>query len=162
LKKASQESKRGLSNVIGKPLPSEWVPDDPLCTKVLSDFGMTTEDINTELPAFHALNVQLGTMSKDWSATFYLYAKRWKERQGRAAPRLELNKMPGSEPINSALWKPTEKDWEGAVTLYASTGRWSAQFGPDPMSAACRCPKSILNRYGINPETSERSIHRRA
>ena len=55
------------------------------CEKVLADFGMTIEDINAELPAFHALNVQNGTMSQDWGSTFHVSAKRWKERVARSA-----------------------------------------------------------------------------
>jgi hypothetical protein len=142
--KGALQGKKTLGALIGTPLPPEWVPDDQLCGKVLVDFGMSIEQISTELPTFHALNVQNGTMSQDWSATFYLFAKRWKERQARAAPRLELNKMPGTEPISSALWTPTEANWESEVKRYAATGRWSAQFGPDPESAACRCPPHIL------------------
>src|SRR5258705_6160455 len=141
--KASQVKR--LGELIGKPLPAEWIPDDALCEKVLTDFGMTTEQVNAELPTFHALNVQNGTMSVDWSATVYLFAKRWKERQARTAPRLELSKAP------TERFVPTEADFEKAVVFYAKTGRWPRDHGPDPMSLACRCPKDILERHGIDP-----------
>jgi hypothetical protein len=73
-------------------------------------------------------------------------------------PGLELNKTPASERVSSLLWKPTEADWDGAVKLYAATGHWSVQFGPDPMLKACRCPKEILQRHDVNLETGERRM----
>jgi hypothetical protein len=119
---------------------------------------MTFDDINAELPAFHALNAQGGTLSKDWNATFRLFCKRWREHKDKQAPpRIEMSR-PASDPVNSRLWAPTEKDWDGAVKLWASIDRWSAQFGPDPASRSCRCPKEILERHGIDPATGERRI----
>jgi hypothetical protein len=152
-KKASQLKAGGLGALLGTPLPADWVPDDQLCEKVLADFGMT--NVNAELPAFHALNVQNGTMSQDWRATFYLFAKRWKERQVRATPHIELS--PKFGPPSSPLFKPTEGNWQSVAKLYAETGHWSRQVGPDPMSPACRCPKPILTMHGIDPETGDRS-----
>lgn len=134
----------GLGSIMGRPLPVEWTPNDETCGRVALDFGMMLDDINAELPTFHALNVQNGTLSQDWSATFYLFAKRWKERAARTAPRLELSKAPATSPL-------TETDWNGACKLYAATGRWSHQFGPDPTSPACRCPPAILEKHMPNP-----------
>lgn len=148
-KTALQGKASGLSAVMGRPLPSDWVPDDATCEKVLADFGMAVADINAELPTFHALNLQNGTLSQDWSATFYLFAKRWKERQARAAPRVELSKAPSP----TKPFVPTEKDWDGAVRIYASNGRWSIQFGPEPTSPACRCPPHLLEKYMPNPDS---------
>ncbi len=114
------------------------MPDDQTCAKVKADFGMTDDDLRTEVPAFHALNVQNGVLSKDWTATFYLFCKRWKEhRDKQPAPRLELSKAP------STPFAPTDADWEKAAAFYAKTGRWMRDHGPDPMSPACRCPKDI-------------------
>jgi hypothetical protein len=42
------------------------------------------------------------------------------------------------------------------VKLFAKIGRWSAQFGPDPASPACRCPKHILEKHNIDPDTGEK------
>lgn len=136
----------GLGSLIGTSLPVDWVPDEPTLAKVFADFGMTTADVNAELPTFHALNVQNGTMSQDWSATFYLFAKRWKERSARSAPRLELSKSAPAE-----RFSPTEKDWDGAAAFFARTGHWNIAFGPEPTSTACRCPPAILEKHMPNP-----------
>jgi hypothetical protein len=93
-----------------------------------------------------------------------MFCKRWKEhRDKQAPPRVELNKGPQSEPMSSALWNPTEANWESAVSFYARTGRWSAQFGPAPGSRACKCPIAILEKHGIDPETGdERRVRSRS
>jgi hypothetical protein len=149
---ASQGKARGLSASFSL-LPVDWVPDAAILAKVEADFGMTIDDAKQELPAFHALNVQKGTLSHDWSATFYLFAKQWKVRQGRATPaRVQLSKTPATP------HEPTESEWDFTVKTYAKTGRWSHQFGPDPMSGKCRCPIAILVKNGINAETGERAI----
>ncbi|MEA2914462.1 MAG: hypothetical protein QOJ15_6543 [Bradyrhizobium sp.] len=83
ISKPTSQGKAGLGGLRGRPLPADWVPDAPLCEKVLANFGMGVEDISAELPAFHALNVQNGTVSQDWHATFYLFAKRWSGRRDR-------------------------------------------------------------------------------
>jgi hypothetical protein len=144
--------KAGLGGIMGRPLPADWVPDDATIDKVLIDFGMMLADVNAELPTFHALNVQNGTLSQDWASTFYLFAKQWKLRAARAPPRLELSKAPARPFV------PMEADFEKAAAFYAKTGRWMREHGPDPMSPACKCPPEILRKHGINPETGERNI----
>lgn len=155
--KPAPQATGGLGRLLGKPLAADWVPDETTQKRVLDDFGMTFEAINAELPAFHALNVQNGTLSRDWNATFYLFAKRWKERQAKtAAPRIEL-----SRGVSERVKPPeqfTEAEWDGIVAFYAQTGRWARNAGPDPMSPACICPKDILARHEVNLETGERRI----
>lgn len=143
-----------LGTSLGAPLPADWVPDEALCVVVKADWGMTDDDIRSELPAFHAFNVQGGVLSQNWDATFILFCKRFKEhRDKQAPPRLELTKVPQRK-----VEDLTEADWDREVGFYASTGRWTRGIGPDPMSPACKCPKAILERHGINLETGERTI----
>jgi hypothetical protein len=98
-----------------------------------------------------------GSYSANWRASFVTWCKRWKEHKDKQAPpRVELSRSaPGrGEPArNSPSWQPTEKDWDGAAKLWASIGRWSGQFGPDPTSRSCRCPKEILERHVTLPPT---------
>jgi hypothetical protein len=150
--KPAPQGKAVLDGFLNRPLPADWVPDAPLCAKVLANFGMSIEDISAELPAFHALNVQNGTRSHDWQSTFYLFAQRWKERQARSAPRVELSKAPTA----TIPFEPSEKDWDSAAKIYAQTGRWSHQLGPDPLSGRCLCPILILQKHGIDPTTGEK------
>lgn len=132
------------------------MPDEETLAKVKTDFGMTFDDVKQEIPAFHAFNVQRGTFSRNWSATFYLFAKQWKVRQGRKTPiRVEMSK---GDTSSTTPFEPTEKDWDSQVAFYAKTGRWSHHFGPDPISGRCRCPIAILVKHGINAETGERAI----
>jgi hypothetical protein len=146
-KTASQGKAGGLGTLLGRPLPADWVPNEATCEKVAAHFDMRISDINAELPAFHALNMQNGTLSQDWGSTFYLFAKQWRVRQARAAPaRFELSKAPDKPFV------PTERDWESTVKIYAQTGRWSHQFGPDPLSRACRCPPHLLRKHLPNPD----------
>jgi hypothetical protein len=148
-KAVSKKEGQGLK-ALGTQLPETWTPDGELCEQVRSEFGMTDENIRAELLAFHAHHAQSGAFSANWSASFFTFCKRWKEHKDKqAAPRVEFNRAsPGT-------FQPTEKDWDGVAALYARTGRWSSQFGPDPMSPACRCPKRIMERHGIDPATGE-------
>jgi hypothetical protein len=52
-----------------------------------------------------------------------------------------------SSRISLAQWTPTEDDWDGAARLYAQTGIWSPQFGPDPELPGCKCPPEILAKW---------------
>jgi hypothetical protein len=152
-KNASQGKEKCGLDLLGRPLPVDWLPDEPTIAKVLADFGMTDDDVRAELLTFHAYNAQHGTFSKNWSATWQMWCARWKERQGRATPaRVQLSKSP------TTPHEPTESEWDFTVKIYAKTGRWSHQFGPDPMSGKCRCPIAILVKNGINAETGERAI----
>jgi len=149
---------KNLGKLISIHLPPDWMPDDDLKAKVLAEFGMTYDDISTELSAFRALNVQNGTRSRDWDSTFYLYAKRWKERQARnAPPRTELQRTNGSEARVKRPEEFTEAEWDAIVGLYARTGRWSRDAGPDPMHVGrCKAPLAILRKYNIDPKTGEK------
>lgn len=40
-------------------------------------------------------------------------------------------------------------NWDSVAALYAKTAVWSRQAGPDPESAACRCPVDILVKHGL-------------
>lgn len=152
--KASASPSKGLAT-LGSPLPDRWVPDGALCAKVAADFGMTEEDLQHEVLAFHAYNASQGTYSQSWPDTFYLFCKRWKEHKDRQAPpRIELQRMPGS----GDRYVPTEADWDRELGFYAKTGRWTSGIGPDPMSPACKAPRELYAKHGINVETGERTI----
>jgi hypothetical protein len=154
LKEAGAPGKAPAS-IMGTELPADWMPSDELCEEVKRDFCMNYADLQAEVPAFHALNAQGGKLSRDWNATFRLFCKRWKEhRDKKATPRVGATKQ--SNPVNSALYTPTEADWDSAVKFFAKTGRWSMQFGPEPSSRACRCPKHILEKHNIDPDTAEK------
>jgi hypothetical protein len=100
----SAQKRSGFARLgLGTPLPADWAPDEDTYQRVIADFGMTSADINTELPAFHAYNVSNGVLSPSWPDTFYLFCKRWREhRDKQAPPRLELTE---SSP------KRREDDW---------------------------------------------------
>lgn len=154
LKEADAPQKTVIS-IMRTELPADWMPTDELCEEVKRDFHMDDADLQTEVPAFRALNAQEGTRSRDWNATFRLFCKRWKEHREKRFPlRAELTTRSG--PINSALHEPTEAEWDSQVKFYVKTGRWSAQFGPEPGSHACRCPKHFLEKHGIDPATGEK------
>jgi hypothetical protein len=137
---------------LGHPLPENWTPDDELCEDVKRDFGMSDDDIRTELLGFHARHAAEGSFSANWRASFVTWCKRWKEnRDKQAPPRVELTKPPPSRPEEFS-----EATWDGMARFYAQTGRWARDAGPDPMSPACKCPTAILERHGINLETGER------
>lgn len=158
----SAPKKRSGLAAFGSPLPDDWRPSDPLCEEVKTAFGMTDDDIRSELPAFHALNVQGGVLSSNWNSTFYLFCKRWKEhRDKQAAPRLELTRK-APEPPRRLPEERTEAEWNSTIAFYARTGRWTREFGPDPMSPACRAPRHLLKKHDIDFETGERRIPSRA
>lgn len=137
---------KSIEHPIGSPLPEDWKPNEQ-DRQVAHSFGMDDPTIEVEVLRFHALNAQRGTSSQNWNKTWTLWCAEFKRRKDKEAatapPRVEV----------SAGFKPTPEQWDGAAKFYASTSRWSSQLGPDPMSPACRCPKDILTKHGIDPDT---------
>jgi hypothetical protein len=136
----------------GTALPATWVPSDKLCEAMSRDYGMTDADLQAEVPAFHALNVERGTLSADWDSTFRLFCKRWKEHRDRQAPAgIEVSR-------SAAPWQPTEQDWSNQIARWArNNSNWSRHFGPEPGMSGCKCPPEILERHGIDPKTGMRA-----
>jgi len=132
---------------LGTTLPETWTPDDELCEDVKRDFGMTDDDIRSELLGFHAHHAQAGSYSANWRASFTTWCKRWKEHREKQAPaRVEVTKP---KPFT-----PTEADWDAAAARFAkNSSSWSRQLGPEPGMGGCRCPAAILERHGIDPKT---------
>ena len=134
---------------LGTELPADWTPSEEICESCKVDFGMTDDDLRTELPAFHAYNAKNAVRSGDWNQTFYLWGKRWREHRDRQPkPRVEVSRAPP--------FVPTESDWHKAAQLYVKSGRWPRDHGPDPLSPACKCPPEILEQHGIDPKTGAR------
>jgi hypothetical protein len=81
-------SKRVLDKV-GVPrataLPKTWTPDDSLREEVKATFGMTDDDLRTELPAFHAYHAKEGSLSANWPASFVTFCKRWRDYRDNPA-----------------------------------------------------------------------------
>jgi hypothetical protein len=144
-------SARVVNSPLGTALPADWIPNEA-CIEVAHDHGMTDADIENEVLRFHALNAQRGTFSHNWAKTWTLWCAEFKRRAekeaAKAPPRVEVSKSGAN-----AAFVPTEKNWDFTAKMYANTGRWSHQFGPEPTSPACRCPKDILIKYGIHPDT---------
>jgi hypothetical protein len=42
-----------------------------------------------------------------------------------------------------------EFDWDAVLTSYKKFGHWSREAGPDLSSPACRAPKELLEKYGL-------------
>lgn len=143
---AETASAPSLGAMIGTELPPDWVPNDVAIAQA-HNVGMTDAAIDDELRAFHAFNAQNGTLSRDWTATWVLWCKRWKERAERAPrkapPRIEVD----------TKFVPTEADWERQIRFFANTGKWSVGFGPEPGMLGCRAPRAMLEKAGVNPDT---------
>jgi hypothetical protein len=102
---ASKEAKRSGLKSLGTQLPENWTPDDELCEQVKSAFGMTDDDLRSELLGFHAEHAAKGTFSQNWRASFITWCKRFREhRDKQAPPRLELTKSPPKRRGND--WPP--------------------------------------------------------
>jgi hypothetical protein len=148
-KNASQGKEKCGLDLLGRPLPVDWLPDEATTAKVIADFGMTETDIEAELLTFHAYNAERGTFSKNWSATWQMWCARWKERAAEKPklplPRVEVNHQPSAQ------------DWDRACALWARGGSvWSFKsLGPDPQSQGCRCPTIFLTKHGIDPATGQ-------
>jgi hypothetical protein len=101
--------RKALASIMGTELPADWIPSDELCEEVKRVFCMNEADLEVEVPAFHALNAQAGTVSRDWNATFRLFCKRWKEhRDKKAAPRVELTKQSDIQSIRPSTGRRTQ------------------------------------------------------
>lgn len=52
----------------------------------------------------------------------------------------------------------TDKGWEGVLSLFVKTGRWTNhvdQCGPSPPSPDCRAPLHLLEKYNIKLDAEE-------
>jgi hypothetical protein len=151
--KEVEPKRSGLGNAIGTELPEEWTPDDDLMAEVMREFGMAEHEVKAETYAFHAHHASAGSFSANWRASFVTWCKRWKEHKDKTAP-------PRVQVSNTAPKRPeefTEADWDRVLAFYAKTGRWQSGCGPDPMSVACKAPKHLWEKHGIN-EQGERRI----
>ena len=98
---------------------------------------MTDATLDEQIVSFKAYNHGQGTMCPDWAAYWQRWCIKWKERQAKpakAAPRVEVNTAP---------------DWDGYASRFARGLGWPKGVGPDPDSAACRCPPEILAKHGL-------------
>jgi hypothetical protein len=160
-KAANQVFKEGpkkspLATAMGTELPINWTPDDELCDQVKAEFGMTDDDIRSELTEFHR-QYGNGSFSTNWRSSFGTWCKRWKEhRDKQAPPRVQVSNAGPRRPE-----KFDEAEWDKVAAFYAKTGRWIRDSGPDPMSPACKCPRIILERHGID-ERGERRMPAKA
>lgn len=137
-------------NAIGTILPEDWTPSTS-DQEVAASFGMSPTVIETELLQFHALNASRGTLSPNWSATWFRFCSAWQRRQSKqpaaAKARVEL----------SGQFNPTPDQWHQQVAIWMQdNSRWSRQFGPEPGMGGCRCSPLILTAHGIDPKTGLR------
>lgn len=49
----------------------------------------------------------------------------------------------------------TDRFWDDVLTTYKKFGRWSRWAGPDLDSPACKCPREMLEKYGLVREPAE-------
>lgn len=141
-------------NPLGTSLPETWVPD-PLDQECAYSYGMTDDEIKSELLIFHAMNAANGTFSKNWKATWQIFCARFKERKdakpAKASPRLELTNEPP---------RPTTANYESALrTWQHSQSVWPRKLlGPEPGQHGCTVPRELMVKYAIDPTTG---IYRR-
>lgn len=127
-------------------LPEDWTPNGH-DEDVAKSFGMTPEVIEQQLLEFHAYNAHRGTLSPNWSATWYRFCSAWKAKntpvERKVPPRVETSAKPTSD-----QWHKQVEMWKGNNSL------WSHKtFGPEPGMGGCRCPNVILTAHGIDPKT---------
>jgi hypothetical protein len=145
---------RSPSFVVSSELPADWIPSDELCEQVKAEYGMTDAELREEVPAFHQLNAQNGTLSKNWNATFKLFCKRWRKHKDNQVPASVEVPRPVDAPARPENF--TEAMWDNIVRFYAQTGRWAKNAGPDPMHVGrCKAPRHLLEKYEINLVTGE-------
>lgn len=128
-------------------LPENWTPSEH-DEQVAKSFGMDDEVIRRQLLEFHAYNASRGTLSPNWSATWFRFCSAWKAKQTpverKVPPRVET----------SQVYKPTADEWHKAVEWWKQDqSRWSRHYGPEPGMGGCRCPAVILKAHGIDPKT---------
>lgn len=100
-------------------------------------------EMAAETRKFIAYHQARESLSSNWQASFVT----WLEREiahrakiakpAKAAPRIEVNSAP---------------DWDAYAARFAKGMGWPKGVGPDPDSAACRCPPDILAKHNIGPK----------
>jgi hypothetical protein len=64
-------------------------------------------------------------------------------------PASWLNSEDFVESAVSSFEERTELNWDSILTDFKKFGRWSKWAGPDLDSPACRAPKELLEKYGL-------------
>lgn len=64
-------------------------------------------------------------------------------------PASWLNSEDFVESAVSSFDATAELDWDAVLTSYKKFGQWSRHAGPDLDSPACRAPKEMLEKYGL-------------
>jgi Protein of unknown function (DUF1376) len=121
-------------------VPKDWQPNERNI-EVAHNAGLTDARIDEETRRFRSYNRARGTLFTDLDAAWDAWC---------------LNAKPAAKPEEPAdHGAPKPADWENAASFFARSGRWFRDIGPEPGQAGCRCPREILEKHGINPDTGE-------
>lgn len=128
-------------------LPEDWTPNEH-DEAVAKSFGMPDDEIGRQVLEFHAYNASRGTLSPNWSATWFRFCSAWKAKQ-QPAERKVPPRVETSQPF-----KPTPDEWHRIIEIWKQdNSRWSRHYGPEPGMGGCKVPPVILQAHGIDPKT---------
>lgn len=118
----------------GSQLVEGWRPDEVRWTAACRKLGV--EGAERELSKFTSHHRAKGTVFKNWNFAWdkwLLNSEQWAPKQAASV---------GS--VN-----PDDLNWDQVLTDFKKFGRWSKWAGPDLESPACRVPKEMLEKYGL-------------
>lgn len=107
-----------------------WRPDPERWRRDCDAIG--AEGAEVELRKFANKAREKGAVSRDWDAT-------WDTWMVRAVAWATKDKPPASS-------ISLDRDWNAAANSWKKFGTWPRGYGPDPESAACKCPRELLEK----------------
>jgi len=118
----------------GTQLAEAWKPDEVRWTAACRKFGV--DGAERELHKFTSHHRAKGTIFKNWNFAW----DKWLLNSEQWAPK----QADGVSSVN-----PDDLNWDCILTDFKKFGRWSKWAGPDLDSPACRAPKEMLQKYGL-------------
>lgn len=125
---------------VGTPIdPNFWPCENHLAVCKID--GASDEVIKAEVEGFIAAKQESAALSANWDASWAIRWKRWKEHRDKLAVKAKPRGLPRVE-------YDVKLDWDTYCSRYRRNMAWPKNIGPDPDSAACRCPLEILQKHG--------------
>lgn len=128
------------SRDIGKALDPNFQPPTKAIERA-HDQGLTDADIDAELIKFVAKYRH--SFGDDWDGSFETWIEREIAHRAKARPKAPPRIDYGTI------------DWGAFCQRFIGGMGWPRNIGPDPESAACRCPVEVLRKYGLRSVPAE-------
>jgi hypothetical protein len=131
---------------------SDWQPGAALRSTVKAKLGMSDDDIDAQVSKFRNYHLAKGSISQG-ANSFVGWCRKARQFRSSPAPKSSNGGFTSSR-VDTRAW--TDDEWRRHLKFYAEMKHWPRGIGPEPLSPACRAPRSLFAESGLDPTTGER------